>query len=115
MFAWVLFRADNLSIAIDYWKAMFRFTTNNEQMGIFMNNMNPEFYTAFIIAILGALGFFGVIGRKLDVIFTSNKTGSTIFSYSFHVASITFYVMILFLCSLYLIAGTYNPFIYYRF
>jgi len=115
MFAWVLFRSETLSGAIDFWKAMFRFEVSNQQIGIFLDYMNSEFYIALVIALLGAFGFFRHIGNKIELYLTSERAGVNAFAYSFHIVSALFYASILIICSMYLIVGTYNPFIYYRF
>ena len=115
MFAWVLFRSDTLTFALSYWKAMFNFKLTGEQTSLFLNYMNLELYIALAIAIPGALGMFSFIGKHFENYIYSNKKGSKTISYTFDVASASFYVAILIMCSLYLIAGTYNPFIYYRF
>jgi alginate O-acetyltransferase complex protein AlgI len=115
MFAWVLFRADTLTYALTYWKAMFCFNTNQEQLSLFHSQLDLEFYIAFVFAVLGALGFFGFLGKKLIILFESGKKWANVLSYGFHVVSVLFYVFVLCLCTMYLIAGTYNPFIYYRF
>lgn len=115
MFAWVLFRADTLSHAIDYWKAMFNFNITEADMGLFANYMNIDFYIALTIALLGSFGFFAYLKQKIEPILELQYVGARLFSYSYHVASVVFYVSVIVICSMYLIAGTYNPFIYYRF
>ena len=114
MFAWVLFRSDTLSFALDYWKAMFNFNVTDEQIGLFYNYMNPELYIAFIIAILGSFGFFNYIGKVIEK-YSNEHFKFKIIPYCYHIGSVIFYASILIICSMYLIAGTYNPFIYYRF
>jgi alginate O-acetyltransferase complex protein AlgI len=115
IFAWVLFRADTLQYAFGYWKAMFNFRITAEHTDLFLNYMNTEFYMAFVFAVLGSFGFFAYLGRNLEKWLVSDRLVLKIFSFSYHTASAVFYAMILGLCSLYLISGTYNPFIYYRF
>ncbi len=115
MFAWVLFRSDTLTYALSYWKAMFNFKITDEQLSLFYNYMNLELYIALAIAIPGALGFFHFIARLLKKQFSTNLLFIRSISYSFDILSLSFYAAILIICSLYLIAGTYNPFIYYRF
>jgi alginate O-acetyltransferase complex protein AlgI len=115
IFAWVLFRADTLQYALGYWKAMFNFKMTTEQTGLFMNYMNLEFFLAFALAILGSFGFFAYIGKNLEIWLVSDRLTSKLFSYIYHTASAILYATILCLCSLYMISGTYNPFIYYRF
>lgn len=115
MFAWVLFRSETLATSVDYWKAMFNFQTSNYQIGLFLDYMNIEFYTALLVALLGAFGFFRLVGRQVDRWLKSEHQLATAFSYTFHLSSALFYAAILIVCSMYLIVGTYNPFIYYRF
>ena len=115
MFAWVLFRADTLSYAIDYWKAMFDFQLTEEQQSLFVSYINPEFISAIVIALLGSFGVFRHMGELIENALTANSNRVKIFSYSFHTISFIFYIAVFLLCSMYLTAGTYNPFIYYRF
>ena len=115
MFAWVLFRSDTLTYALDYWKAMFNFHGSDLQTGLFFYYMNTELYLAFAIAIAGSFGLFSYTRQTIEKYFTSELFTAKVFSYSFHIGSVIFYAGILIVCSLYLIAGSYNPFIYYRF
>lgn len=115
MFSWVLFRSETLTFALQYWKAMFNFQASDVQSGLFLSYMNLELYLAFIIAIAGALGLFAYIGRTVEKYFAAENLSAKVLSYSFHIGSVIFYASILIACSLYLIAGSYNPFIYYRF
>ena len=115
LFAWVLFRADTLDTALNYWAAMFRWNTTPEQFGKFVGNMNKEFLSALIVALLGSFGAFQKIYTAIEKILVSPKPLAVGFSYVFHISSILVYAFILVTCTLYLVAGTYNPFIYYRF
>jgi alginate O-acetyltransferase complex protein AlgI len=114
MFAWVLFRADTLSIAFDYWKALFNLNINAEQTALFMSFNTKDIYLAFVIAILGAFGFFKLAGNYIDKLLVSEKHTFG-FPYFYHVSSALFYLALISICSMYLISGSYNPFIYYRF
>jgi alginate O-acetyltransferase complex protein AlgI len=115
IFAWVLFRADTLGHAVSYWGAMFDFKASDMQTAEFFKYMNTEFYLALVLAIAGSFGLFGYLQERTARLLASGNTGSRLFAYSYHVASGIFYAAILVSCSLYLIAGSYNPFIYYRF
>lgn len=115
LFAWVLFRADTLNMALDYWAALFRWNTTPEQFGKFMGSMNKELLCALIVALLGSFGLFQKIYNSIEKILVSPKPLHIGFSYVFHLSSIFLYLFILVTCTLYLVAGTYNPFIYYRF
>jgi alginate O-acetyltransferase complex protein AlgI len=110
MFAWVLFRADTLAYAISYWEALFNFNIPPIGLNLFYSYMDKELILSLIIAILGALGFFNLFINPINKL-----SSSRFFTYMFNTATVLFYAAILIMCSLYLIAGSYNPFIYYRF
>ncbi|WP_317897511.1 MBOAT family O-acyltransferase [Aurantibacillus circumpalustris] len=115
MFAWVLFRANTLSFAIDYWKELFNFSTSPEQISLFMKSFDRELMLAMIIALLGSVGFFKWIADMIQPVLSSAKKSAITFAYGYHIVSAAVYAGIIILCTLYLVAGTYNPFIYYRF
>lgn len=115
MFAWVLFRADTMTHALYYWKALFNFSALPEQMSIFFSQVNKELYLAFLVAILGALGFFSIVGEQIEKIIHNKNAYSPALHYGYLICSTMFYAGILVISSLYLISGSYNPFIYYRF
>jgi len=115
MFAWVLFRADTLDHALTYWAGMFDFVRYDAQTALFMNYMNIELLAAFVIAIAGSFGLFEYGRKVIEKIVTAENMKARVFANIFHVASAVFYAAVLIACSLYLISGSYNPFIYYRF
>lgn len=116
MFAWVLFRSETFALALDYWKQLFAFRTSAEQISLFMRSINREFVIAFVIALLGSFGFFRWLGEKIRRYFKDlPKDLDVMLDAGYHVFSVALYACILFMCTLYLVAGTYNPFIYYRF
>jgi alginate O-acetyltransferase complex protein AlgI len=115
IFAWVLFRADTLDHALNYWQAMFDFKASGMQTALFFSYMNQELYVAFAVAFAGSFGLFEFLRKRIEPFFTSEKAVSRMLAYSFHSISVVFYAAVLVTSSLYLIAGSYNPFIYYRF
>jgi alginate O-acetyltransferase complex protein AlgI len=116
MFAWVLFRSATIESAFYYWEALFNFNVSNAEIIRFEDYFNLEFEIALVIALLGAFGFFKWIYTYFNEgILNSDKPIKKTISYTYHVTSALFYAAILFFCSMYLIAGTYNPFIYYQF
>jgi alginate O-acetyltransferase complex protein AlgI len=115
MLAWVLFRADTLTHALYYWKALINLSSPPEQMSLFFSHINKELYVAFVVAILGALGFFRIIGERIEKFLNSEKAYNPALHYGYLACSTVFYSAILIICSLYLLSGSYNPFIYYRF
>lgn len=115
MFAWVLFRSAYLSAAFNYWRAMFDFNLTLEKMNLFLSFMNRELYLALAFAVLGSFGFFSLLHRHLQTLLTKNQLYSGFLTVTYHIFSAMFYGGIFALCWLYLISGTYNPFIYYQF
>lgn len=115
MLAWVLFRANDLEQALSYWRAMFNFQLNPTQTSIFVANLKPELLVALFIGIIGAFGVFYPIERRLQVFFESDKMFAQSLQVTYSLVTVLWYAGILLLCTLYLSAGTYNPFIYYRF
>jgi len=116
MFAWVLFRSVTIESTLYYYEALFNFKFSNEESIRFFNYFNLEFKIAMVIALLGAFGFFKWIYKFIENgILTPQNSVSKTLSYTFHITSVLFYAAVLIFCSMYLIAGTYNPFIYYQF
>lgn len=112
LIGWVLFRANTLTHAIQYYKAMFGMnkTTTSFWDSIELQ-INLEQWIAFILAIAGSFGllrFFNDFNKAPDIIgspFTNTKNS----------IKVIFSICILFICTIYLASGTYNPFIYFRF
>ncbi len=115
MLAWVLFRSDTLLYALDYWKAMFNFHISNEEISTFFSYMNLKQFLVFCITIPGIFGLYKAIGSGIEKYTASERLYSSVLSYSYHIISLCFYTSLLIVCSIYLTANTYNPFIYYRF
>lgn len=115
MFAWVLFRADTLTYGLGYWKAMFNFNSSPEQVSYFMGYMNTELVLCLVIGIAGSLGAFSFFETSIEQMLTSTKPLQRFVSWFYHMGSLGFYLLVIVLSSTYLVAGTYNPFIYFRF
>lgn len=116
MIGWTLFRSENLTDSVYYFNAMFglnEIAGNSINLKIYMNN---ETYIAFIFAVLGSTPFFMYIYNKFKSLSAtfSYKT-NIVLSNIYELLSSSFLMILLFICSLYLIANTYNPFIYFRF
>ena len=115
IFGWVLFMANDLDHALSFAAGLFNFEVSNVQMSTFAGYFNNEFICALIIGILACTRFFEKLVFYFNVRIMSNHTLQNILSAPVQVSSVVFYLCILALCTLYLVAGTYNPFIYYRF
>jgi alginate O-acetyltransferase complex protein AlgI len=114
IFAWVLFKANDLTWAVGYWEALFDFRTNSLQISHFLSCIDIQTITILIIALLGSFGVFKKIHEMLKNIFRSVNE-NILLSIIGQTMNVVFYIFIFVLSATYLIAGTYNPFIYYKF
>jgi len=116
LMAWVLFRAEDISYAWAYYKAMFGMNITTTGTYSYFKYIDREFIIVAIFAVLASTKFFinsGTLIRK--TYFNGNKKVQFTFHSIHSVLSIGFYIGILIMCSLYLLSDSYNPFIYYRF
>lgn len=105
MIGWVLFRADNIGHAFDYYKAMFSFNLQG-----FSWDAGSQFYTTLIIALVFSFLTIFPFGRKIEqVVFYRNYgTGG-------HIAAWLVSIFLLFFSIAALNATGFSPFIYFRF
>lgn len=100
LIGWVIFRADSVKYAFDYIMNMFGLLHTNQIYGIEYYIDNTEI-VIFVAALLCSVPLFR------NILTIRNK---------FFKALINFWLLFLFFCSTVSIAaGTYNPFIYFRF
>jgi alginate O-acetyltransferase complex protein AlgI len=116
MMAWVLFRADNFAIAANYYAALFGFTDAVTDP-LFLNRLINYQYMFFLL--LGVMASFNVFKSAARLSASWPPFGRYLkrpwFSTSLQIAD-SLYLLVLFsMCAMYLLAKTYNPFIYYRF
>ncbi len=104
-FGWVLFRADTIAQAFDYYKAMFSF--NFEGFGW---DAGRQFYTTLIIALVFSFLTLFPFGKKIEqvVFYKSYGTGG-------HIAAWLVSILLLFFCVAAMNATGFSPFIYFRF
>lgn len=101
---WVFFRANDLSDATIYLKKMFIYDAGNAALNSYLSffHLNWHTFLFFIIAVVFSMPTYYLFFKQ-----SSNKLKSWIHTLS---------LLILFLLSIiYLVAGVYNPFIYFRF
>ncbi len=115
MFAWVLFRSETITVAFSFWKALFIFGQTNAQHIMFYNLVDRQLIATLFIALFGAFGGFMYLEKELRQKMEAPGTLARIISFNFHFVSSLFYICTIILCTIYITAGTYNPFIYYRF
>lgn len=111
---WVLFRAETFEYAAGFYKALFTykpFIINNDLSLVLFSN---EFIITSIVAVLGAAyGFYG-INNILNNYFCTIYNKEWI-KHSFNFIYTIFFSVIFLLSITYIISGSYNPFIYFRF
>jgi alginate O-acetyltransferase complex protein AlgI len=113
MMCLVFFRANTFDHAIDYYATMFGFSgTNHSFFQTLWKAINPEQLAAFLIAIVGSFGMLNFIVRFFDNV--KGKTPALILNIA-DLAKLAFSLYLLIICTEYLLVGTYNPFIYFRF
>lgn len=98
---WVFFSCESLSSAVVYLKSMFGLYGNSiiDSTGKFLLSDNGF---SMLIMILSATGIFAAMPR--------------IKKFRFNIAAMSiFYTVVFFICIVYLISETYNPFLYFRF
>lgn len=115
MFAWVLFRANDLTHAIGYWKAMFDFKMNIGQKIHFISWVNIQTMIVFTVSILGSFGVLSKVNTKIVTSLSGEKGYQRSLRAVGQIISVLLYMAVFVLCTMYLVAGTYNPFIYYKF
>lgn len=102
---WVLFRADNISHAFEYYKAMFSFNFSG-----FSFDAGRQFYTILIIAVVFSFLTLFPFGKKIErAVFYED------YGVAGHVVAWLVSLMLLFLCVSALNATGFSPFIYFRF
>jgi alginate O-acetyltransferase complex protein AlgI len=106
LISWVFFRADNLTNALQYLESMFVFRNSAFSMGQFIFLTDAEFWIVLI---------FGLILSTPIKDYCNNFISKhpIHFNWSYIHTAFVFFTFILSI--IYLSAGTYNPFIYFRF
>jgi alginate O-acetyltransferase complex protein AlgI len=113
--SFVMFRAENAADACGYWRALFDFNITPEQMEVFYSCFNNEFVAVLFISGFGSYGGFNALYAFLNKGLSYHSGLQKVISFSYHIGSSIVYTLILLLSSMHLVAGGYNPFIYYRF
>lgn len=109
--SWVPFRAENLSDTWDMYRRLFdfsAFTAHKYNAYIQASLLNRELLLVLFVAVLGAAGFWRWLGKRLD-----NLDGWV--ARAWDLASLFLLLFIFWLCCMQIVAGSYSPFIYFRF
>ena len=104
-FGWVLFRADTVAHAFDYYKAMFSFSFEGFSWGA-----GRQFYTMLIIALVFSFLTLFPFGKKIEqaVFYKTYGTGG-------HIVAWLVSIFLLFFSVAAMNATGFSPFIYFRF
>ncbi|MBQ2826108.1 MAG: MBOAT family protein [Clostridia bacterium] len=115
VFGWVIFTQESVGGILEYTKAMFgaygRFGTGDTNAVLLLQHSDVN--TVFLIALAAAVIFSTPIAKKIKEKLTQKGNGElpTAAAVAYDVAVFA----ILFLCTVQLALGAYNPFIYFRF
>jgi len=114
--AWVVFRAETFDEALGFYHSLFVYKSSDVNVDVLMNFFNTETYIVSIIALLGSARFFTYISEKANAQYLklSIRSQRNIL-YITDITEVIAMVVVMLLVSMYLVAGTYNPFIYFRF
>jgi len=116
LIGWVFFRAESLTHALGFLSSMFgmnRSAVKTIDLHFYINN---QFYITLAIAVLGSTSVFLYIQKKyLKLALKFSNKANIILGYSFEVVSYAFIVLLVLVSTMFLLANTYNPFIYFRF
>jgi len=116
MMAWVLFRADTFGYAADYYKTLFGFTEVATDPLILHTLISNQYLLFLGVGVLASVNVFKNATRLTMRWPAFAKYYNRPWVYSALQLADSLYLLILFsVCTMYLLANTYNPFIYYRF
>ena len=116
LIAWVFFRAENSDHAVNYIRTMMGLNTHYLGFLKITEFTGLHFITVSIVAVMGAINIFQLAKDKTsDFLNTQSGLNFSIMNNLLEIGKIVFIITILFFSTLYLITGSYNPFIYFRF
>jgi alginate O-acetyltransferase complex protein AlgI len=111
MGGWVFFRCDTLSHAVDYFRALAGFTQGDTTRHPLAQYLDPLVATTLAIAVVFATPLARRIGAWRDSIGARPGAAGPVFL----AADVLWLTGVGLVASAFLAAGTYNPFIYFRF
>jgi len=109
--SWVPFRAETLSDTWSMYRRLFDFSAFNAHKYndyIQASLFNRELLIVLVIAVLGAAGFWRWSGNRMEKLQGWKAA-------VWDIASLVFFAAIFWLCCMQIVAGSYSPFIYFRF
>jgi len=118
--AWVFFRSDNLAYAFEYLKAMFGFGKGSGTVHYTALYLNAEVVVFIIIGIIGSLPLFPQLKKWFEGVTIrwqtqKRKPMQHLLKTSYSLVYTLYLTFVLLTSTMFMTAGTYNPFIYFRF
>jgi alginate O-acetyltransferase complex protein AlgI len=118
--AWVFFRSDNLAYAFEYLKAMFGFGKGSGTEYYTSLYLNAEVVVFIIIGIIGSLPLFPQLKKWFEGVTIRWQTQKRkpmrhLLKTSYALVYTLYLTFVLLTSTMFMTAGTYNPFIYFRF
>jgi len=111
MGGWVLFRSSSLQSALAYYAALLGLGTGDPVQRPLREFLDPLVATTIVIAIVGATPAARRLGARLEELASARPRISGLVV----TADTAWLVLVLIVATAFLAAGTYNPFIYFRF
>ncbi len=109
LLGWVLFRAETLPIAINYYKNLF-WLNGNAFFDVNASFFLHEHIFIFALAFIFTTPLIPNVLKSLNKVFHKNNLGFIVY-----ISSIITQFFLLYLCTISLLASDYNPFIYFNF
>ena len=99
---WVIFRSENVYVALNYIKSMFGIGNIILFNDVFLSYIR-QFFIYFVVGIIASLPILKIAKRKLKNNIITN------------IIYILFVIIIFIICISFIVKGSYNPFIYFNF
>ncbi len=115
LMAWVLFRANDFTHAWGFYESMFSYQSVTVNMDILHIFLNYEVYFVLFIAILSSTHFWINIYNRAFELASKNKIKFRFALGLWSLITVIFVVVVMVLSTNFLVANSYNPFIYFRF
>lgn len=115
MMAWVLFRADDFTHAWGYFTSLYTYKEVGLNYDVLHKFMNREVYLVLLIAVLSSTKLWVVIYERAKKFVQHHSSMLKLSQGLWMFMVITFILVVMTLSTTYLVANSYNPFIYFRF
>ena len=115
VFGWVLFRCDNLPMALDYLAAMFGLVDAGQSILLLPALVDRKVALEIGLAILLAGPIFPVLRQIHQKVYFSVHRTRLVYAGCTGLLRLSFLAILTYLAVISLAAGVYNPFIYFRF